>query len=99
MFAGFVELGGSLYSGVLAVDGTEVVAPDEPPAFAVYGPAGAMPHGSGVCSKLGDDDGLYSYAITLDPQDGYALGATYTVAITYLVDGASHGLTQSFTVT
>ena len=99
MFAGFIALGATL-NGIFNTKNTSEspTASDSLAIFKIYGPDGLMQNGTGIASKLGDDTGVYQYAITADPSNGYEVGVSYRVFITATILGTTVAYEQSFIV-
>ena len=99
MFAGFIALGATLNGIFITKNASETpVATDSLAIFKIYGPSGLMQNGTGIASKLGTDTGVYQYAITADPSNGYEVGTSYRVFITAVVLGTTVAYEQSFIV-
>ena len=101
MFAGFVTLG-AVMNGAFVVKNSQEspVNADSLPVFKVYGPSGLMQNGTGIATVLDSSQtGLYAYAITADPSNGYEVGQSYKVYITATVSGTPVAYEQSFIVT
>jgi hypothetical protein len=99
-FAGFVALGDPFLGAFVTKNSSETPTNVDSslPIFKVYGPSGLMQGGTGIASKLGDDDGVYQLSVTTDPSNGYESGAKYDVLITAVVNGLTVGYEQSFIV-
>jgi hypothetical protein len=99
MFAGFVALGDTLQGVFIAKNNSETpVNADSLPIFKVNGPGGLMSNSTLIASKLDSDAGLYQYAITADPSNGYEVGTCYRVFITATIQGTTVAYEQSFIV-
>lgn len=100
MFAGYADLDGTFTDlMVTAPPAAAPAAPDAAPTWQVYGPAGAMPNGTGTCAKFAADPGLYSYAIPALGSAGYEVAGSYLVVFRYSIGGVALIDHQSFLVT
>jgi hypothetical protein len=58
-----------------------------------------MPHGSGSATPLGVATGLYGFRVVADPANGYELGQTYMVLLSWATGDGTYSQIQRFTVT
>lgn len=101
MFAGFIELEGSLFALYQALNDSNVpTAATGSPAYRIYSSAGLMTSGTGTMSAWDSSNvtGVYSLTHSITAASGYARGVFYTIRVQATVSGTTKSALITFGV-